>query len=1198
MARASNKTRSLAQTLGAFLEGQLLPDLTQRVAAHPGVAAAIEAQRQEELAAGRTADDPIAWRTRTLEQVGAAWLLGCVFVRYLEDRGLVDARRLAGPGAIDAQERFGAAFPGLAGNAREYLLAVFRECARLPGARELFAPRYLAALRLGPSAEVAAALLALLRETEADGALRWRFDTDDTRILGDLYQDLSAAVRERYALLQTPDFVERFILDHTLEPARDTFGLGTLRVLDPTCGSGHFVLGAFTRLADAHARAAPALPPVDHARAALAQVWGVDLNPFAVAITRFRLLVAFLRVAGIARLREAPELPLHRHIVVADALLQRASGTLNLGETHTDNTVRRSFDQHLGLDDPEAATVLFRHTFHVVVGNPPYIVCRDAALRERYRERYPHSAQRQFALAAPFTERFFQLAEKGGYVGLINANSFMKREFGKGLVEKVLHRLDLTGVVDTSGAYIPGHGTPTVILFGRHQAPQSTRLRAVLGRRGEPTTPDDPAEGQVWSSIRDHFDDPTRAGEGAVYENAFVTVADLPRASFDKHPWSLGGGGAGDLKEALETACPQRLGERVESIGRTTVCGEDDIWIFSSPEAKRLPVGDALRTLVIGELVRDWTIDASIVVVYPYDRLGGEPVALDSLLVGRYLWSYRSVLKSRTVFGKKIEEKGVWFEHLEHYRDKLATPLSITFAFVATHNHFVLDRGGKVFKQTAPIIKLPASATEDDHLALLAWLNSSTVAMLLRLSCSSKGAQGVNEGFKAETWEQFLEYSGGNVERLPVATASETSIAMARELDTLARAREAAMPRALLAAWDAAAHGPLKPYLAAGRARAEACLAQMVALQEELDWCWYTQLGLLGEDDRAAHTAARDAAIADLLHPPPVQPGHRAFERAMLEAGAETTWFARNGYALPTDEALAAWPAPQRALLALRVALLQGDRSLGLIERPEHKRRWTARDFDAEAQEAATACLLDRVEAVMRRETAPWTARSLWRAMVGDATAAALVDFVAPASDDPVAVLSGLLEAESVPFLAALRLTASGLEKRAKWEETWALQRREDAGEAVGPLAVPPKYERGDYRLPRLWGLRGKLDVPRERFVQYPDLGSADDPSPLYGWAGWDHRARAEALVSLYQRRRDEDGWTGARLVPLLAGLAELVPWLRQWHNDPEPGEDLGVGDAYAAYVEAELRTWHLDPSQLTAWRPAERAARRGRKGA
>ena len=42
------------------------------------------------------------------------------------------------------------------------------------------------------------------------------------------------------------------------------------------------------------------------------------------------------------------------------------------------------------------------------------------------------------------------------------------------------------------------------------------------------------------------------------------------------------------------------------------------------------------------------------------------------------------------------------------YHDKLRTPLSIAFAFVATHNHFVLDRGGKVFNRSAPIIKLPA----------------------------------------------------------------------------------------------------------------------------------------------------------------------------------------------------------------------------------------------------------------------------------------------------------------------------------------------------------------------------------------------------------------------------------------------------------------------------------------------------------
>ena len=50
----------------------------------------------------------------------------------------------------------------------------------------------------------------------------------DTRFLGDLYQDLSEAARKKYALLQTPVFVEEFILDRTLDPAIEEFGLAKM----------------------------------------------------------------------------------------------------------------------------------------------------------------------------------------------------------------------------------------------------------------------------------------------------------------------------------------------------------------------------------------------------------------------------------------------------------------------------------------------------------------------------------------------------------------------------------------------------------------------------------------------------------------------------------------------------------------------------------------------------------------------------------------------------------------------------------------------------------------------------------------------------------------------------------------------------------------------------------------------------------
>ena len=109
---------------------------------------------------------------------------------------------------------------------------------------------------------------------------------------------------------------------------------------------------------------------------------------------------------------------------------------------------------------------------------------------------------------------------------MITANSFMKREFGKKLIEEFFPTVDLTHVIDTSGAYIPGHGTPTVILFGRNRRPVATTVRAVLGIRGEPTTPDDPAQGLVWRSIV------RPAGQRPGSQNEFISVTDVERATF------------------------------------------------------------------------------------------------------------------------------------------------------------------------------------------------------------------------------------------------------------------------------------------------------------------------------------------------------------------------------------------------------------------------------------------------------------------------------------------------------------------------------------------------------------------------------------------------------------------------------------------------------------------------------------------
>ena len=188
---------------------------------------------------------------------------------------------------------------------------------------------------IDPPADACTRLLGRFRATDGDTGQLVHDFTDpalDTRFLGDLYQDLSELAKKKYALLQTPVFVEEFILDQTLEPAIREFGLPGLKTLDCTCGSGHFLLGIFARLDEHWQGYAPALDPRERVQKALNSIHGVDVNPFAVAIARFRLTVAALRASVEPSLVTAPAFAYH--LAIVDSLLgaQGTQGALFLDQ--------------------------------------------------------------------------------------------------------------------------------------------------------------------------------------------------------------------------------------------------------------------------------------------------------------------------------------------------------------------------------------------------------------------------------------------------------------------------------------------------------------------------------------------------------------------------------------------------------------------------------------------------------------------------------------------------------------------------------------------------------------------------------------------------------------------------------------------------------------------------------------------------
>ena len=222
--------------------------------------------------------------------------------------------------------------------------------------------------------------------------------------------------------------------------------------------------------------------------------------------------------------------------------------------------------------------------------------------------------------------------------------------------------------------------------------------------------------------------------------------------------------------------------------------------------------------------------------------------------------------------------------------------------------------------------------------------------------------------------------------------------------------------------------------------------------------------------------------------------------------------------------------------------------------------------------------------------------------------------------DDPAfdvqALVTELVAAECVPLLPVLRYKESGLRKRAEWEKTWELQREEDRLSVVSdqssveegaslktenrqlktpPIPVPLKYDSKDFLDSHLWRLRGKLDVPKERWISFPHCDGPDN-TLVIAWAGYDHLQQAKAIsaycVDIQERLGGRDD---PRLIPLLAGLIELLPWLKQWHNHIDPNFGMAMGDYFEGFVNEEAKQLGQTIDQLKAWVPPQRSGRRRR---
>ena len=710
-------------------------------------------------------------------------------------------------------------------------------------------------------------------------------------------------------------------------------------------------------------------------------------------------------------------------------------------------------------------------------------------------------------------------------------------------------------------------------------------MRAVQGIKGEPSTPDDPAEGLVWQSILRHIDI-------ANAEDEFTSSADVTRETFAAHPWSIGGGGIADLKEQIEDMCDLVLGTLIETIGFGAILGEDDVFGVPVECEERVNIDKSfIRPLIQGDHLRDWNLYWSMLAIFPYDNailLSSDQSVIDSL------WSYRTVLENRLDFSKRTYAQA-GRPHWEYHQipiDRQRTLLSIAFAEVATHNHFVLDRGGKVFNRTAPIIKLPADATEDDHLALLGLLNSSTACFWLKQSCHNKGSTVDQHGARQRTdaFEDFYQFNSTRVQQLPVPDSKPLSLS--RRLDEIAQQLGELAAERILKRW--AKGEDLQALLAAAEAEAGRCRGRMIALQEELDWECYRHYGLLADD---------------LCSPggdvPEVRLGERAFEIVLARQVAAGQ--AANGVVRPPR-----LDAHHRTsgTLARR---LPGD---GGAAAPHHRGQQRNRPHRAAGVQAPLEhravgrpassgqlklWLFDRLETPKYRKGTPDRPELTTTARMADRERAPT-----PSSSPPLHGLPGPARlrrggprgrtGDGRGRCRSCRCCATsprGCASGPCGSGRGSCSASRTPGRTWALLMCRRSTPRPDFLKTDYWRLRGKLDVPKERWVSYPHCHTDGDTSLVVGWAGYNHLEQATALVGYYDARKRE-GWDAKRLEPLLAGLDQLLPWVSQWHPEVDAEFGESAGESFRAMLGGDAHELGLTLDTVRTWTPPQ-TSRKGR---
>lgn len=338
--------------------------------------------------------------------------------------------------------------------------------------------------------------------------------------------ELKPEVRKAGGVYYTPQFIVDYIVKNTvgkLIAGKTPKQIGTVKILDPACGSGSFLIGAYQYLLDFHKdyyknkgiKPGKKDSPVTHSgnltsaekkRILLNNIFGVDIDVNAVEVTKLSLLLKCMEGETATSIAQQQQLwhdrilpTLDENIKSGNSLvdLDYYAGQLNFGEekrikpfnwqkgfpliyNKQKSPVNPDFrDQFNKVEkfekdtnelirnylskEPEIPYNQF-YGFDVVIGNPPYGAFFSEEELSYLKNRY-HTAVWRGESYLMFIERGLKLLNENGYLGYIVPDTLLNLDFTQPTRELLLRNSRLNEVVGLPSKVFPGTTVDTVILI-------------------------------------------------------------------------------------------------------------------------------------------------------------------------------------------------------------------------------------------------------------------------------------------------------------------------------------------------------------------------------------------------------------------------------------------------------------------------------------------------------------------------------------------------------------------------------------------------------------------------------------------------------------------------------------------------------------------------------------------------------------